>query len=155
MSIRALATMVIGAALVGPVEAQRSSRYDVVDESTVTRTLSFAAGGGRTLDVRNINGFIHVEATDDSTVQLSIRKVIRAETQDDLAEAQRDVRLDFRDGAARVEATVTDRRGHVCGEPWNDDGRRWDRVRYDVRYDFTVRVPATPHCGFAPSTAAT
>jgi hypothetical protein len=141
MSIRALATMVIGAALVGPVEAQRSSRYDVVDESTVTRTLSFAAGGGRTVDVRNINGFIHVEATNDATVQMSIRKVIRAETQDDLAEAQRDVRLDFRDGAARVEATVTDRRGHVCGEAWNDDGRRWDRVRYDVRYDFTVRVP--------------
>jgi hypothetical protein len=112
-----------------------------VDESTVTRTLSFAAGGGRTVDVRNINGFIHVEATNDATVQMSIRKVIRAETQDDLAEAQRDVRLDFRDGAARVEATVTDRRGHVCGEPWNDDGRRWDRVRYDVRYDFTVRVP--------------
>jgi hypothetical protein len=133
--------MVIGAALVGPVEAQRSSRYDVVDESTVTRTLSFAAGGSRTLDVRNINGFIHVEATSDPTVQLSIRKVIRAESQDDLAEAQRDVRLEFRDAAARVEATVTDRRGHVCGEPWNDDRQRWDRVRYDVRYDFTIRVP--------------
>jgi hypothetical protein len=140
MSRRAVAAVVIGAALVGPVEAQRPSRYDVVDESTVTRTLSFAAGGSRTLDVRNINGFIHVEGTNDSTVQMSIRKVIRAETQDDLAEAQRDVRLDFREGA-RVEATVTDHRGHVCGEEWNDDGRRWDRVRYNVRYDFTVRVP--------------
>ena len=42
---------------------------EVVDESAVTRTLSFAAGGGRTLDVRNINGFIHVEATADSAVQ--------------------------------------------------------------------------------------
>ena len=141
MSIRALATMVLGAALVGPVEAQRSSRYDLVDESTVARTLSFAAGGGRTLDVRNINGFIHVEATTDSTVQMSIRKVIRAETQDDMAEAQRNVRLDFRDGAARVEATVTDHRGHVCGEEWNDDRRDWERVRYNVRYDFTVRAP--------------
>ena len=133
--------MVIGAALVGPVEAQRSSRYDVVDESTVTRTLSFAAGGSRILDVRNINGFIHVEATNDSTVQMSIRKVIRAETQDDLAEAQRDVRLEFREGAPRVEATVIDHRGHVCGEQWNDRGDRWERVRYNVRYDFTVRVP--------------
>jgi hypothetical protein len=128
-------------ALIGSAHAQRGSRYDVVDESTLTRMLSFAAGGGRTLDVRNINGFIHVEATNDSTVQMSIRKVIRAETQDDLAEAQRDVRLDFREGAPRVEATVTDHRGHVCGEPWNDDGQRWDRVRYDVRHDFTVRVP--------------
>jgi hypothetical protein len=141
MSKRTLATVVIGMALIGPAQAQRSSRYDVVDESSVTRTLSFAAGGSRTLDVRNINGFIHVEATNDSTVQMNIRKVIRAATQDDLAEAQRDVRLDFRDGAARVEAIVTDRRGHVCGEPSQDEGRRWDRVHYDVRYDFTIRVP--------------
>jgi hypothetical protein len=138
---RTLATFAVAMALIGPAQAQRSSRYDVVDDTTVTRTLSFAAGGGRTLDVRNINGFIHVEATNDSTVQMSIHKVIRAETSDDLAEAQRDVRLDFRDGAARVEAFVTDHRGHVCGEEWNDRGDRWDRVRYNVKFDFTIRVP--------------
>ena len=133
--------MVIAVALVGQVEAQRSSRYDVVDESTVNRTLSFAAGGGRTLDVRNINGSIRVEGTTDSSVQITVRKVIRAETQNDLAEAQRDVRLDFRDGGPRVEATVTDRRGHVCGEAWNDRGDRWERVHYDVKFDFTIRAP--------------
>jgi hypothetical protein len=136
-----LATIAIGVALIGPAEAQRSSRYPVMDESTITRTLTFAAGGGRILDVRNINGFIHVEGTGDDTAQMSIRKVIRAETQDDLAAAQRDVRLDFRDGAARVEATVTDRRGHICGERNDDGGRRWERVHYDVRFDFTIRVP--------------
>jgi hypothetical protein len=141
MSKRTLATAAIGVALIGSAHAQRSVRYDVVDESTVTRTLSFAAGGGRTLDVRNVNGFIRVEGTDDSAVQMSIRKMIRAETRDDLAEAQRDVRLDFRDAAPRVEATVTDRRGHICGEPSNHDGRRWARVHYEVRFDFTIRVP--------------
>ena len=134
-------TVAIGMALVGTAHAQRSSRYEVMDESTVSRTLAFAAGGGRTLDVRNINGFIHVEATNDSTVQMSIHKEIRAETREDLAEAQRDVRLDFREGAPRVGATFVDRIGHVCGEEWNDRGRRWDRVRYSVRYDFTIRVP--------------
>ena len=153
--MRVFATLVIGLALIVTPQAQRSSRYEVMDDAVITRTLSFAAGGpphdagkrvagtpgGRTLDVRNINGFIHVEATTDSAVQLSIRKVIRAATREDLAEAQRDVRLDFRDGAARVEATVIDRRGHVCGEPWRDDGERWDRVQYEVRFDFTIRVP--------------
>ena len=141
MSKRILATVAIGLSLVGTAQAQRSSRYDVMDDSVITRTLSFAAGGGRTLDVRNINGFIHVEGTDESSVQMSIRKVIRAATREDLAEAQRDVRLDFREGAPRVEATVVDRRGHICGEPWRDDGERWDRVHYEVRYDFTIRVP--------------
>jgi hypothetical protein len=141
MTTRTLATAAIGVLLIGPAQAQRSSRYDVVDESTVTRTLSFAAGGGKSLDVRNINGFIHVEGTNESAVQMSIRKVVRAETRDDLAEAQRDVRLDFRDGAPRVEAVVTDRRSHVCGEPWNDVGQGLGRVHYDVRFDFTIRVP--------------
>ena len=141
MSKRILATTAIALAFIGTTHAQRSSRYDVVDESAITRTLSFAAGGGRTLDVRNMTGFIHVEATNDAAVQISIRKVIRAATSNDLADAQRDVRLDFRDGAARVEATVTDRRGQVCGEEWNDRGERWERVHYEVRFDFTIRVP--------------
>jgi hypothetical protein len=141
MLTRTLAAAAMGVVLIGSAHAQRASRYDVVEETTVTRTLSFAAGGGRTLDVRNLNGFIHVEATDDPAVQMSIRKTIRAETSQDLAAAQRDVRLDFRDGAARVEAFVTDHRGHVCGEQWNDRGDRWERVRYNVKFDFTIRVP--------------
>ena len=141
MSTRVLLSVAVGIALLAPVQAQRrTSRYSVVDESTITRTLSFAAGGGRILDVRNINGSIHVEATSDANAEISIRKVIRAKTQDDLAAAQRDVRLDFRDGAARVEATVTDRRGHVCGERNDDGDRRWERVYYDVTFDFTIRV---------------
>src|SRR6188768_3232842 len=143
MHQRTLAAAAIAVAVIGPAQAQRSSRYDVVDESSVSRTLSFAAGSGRSLDVRNINGFIHVEGTNDSTVQMSIRKVIRAETRDDLAEAQRDVRLDFADNAARVGATVTDTQGHVCGERWDDRDRdrEWHRPHYEVRFDFTIRVP--------------
>jgi hypothetical protein len=141
MTKQALATAAIVAALAGGTHAQRASRYDVLDESTVDRTLSFAAGGGRTLDVRDINGFIHVEASSDPTVQISVHKVIRGESRDDLAAAQRDVRLEFQDAAQRVGATVVDQRGHVCGEDWNDHGQRWDRVHYEVKFDFTIRVP--------------
>jgi len=139
---RTLATTAIGLALLAPAEAQRSSRFDVVDESSITRTLSFAAGGGKTLDVRNINGFIHVEATDDTSVQMSIHKVIRAETQNDLAAAQREVQIEFVDQTARVGATVTEANRHVCGEEWEgDEGRRWRRRNYSVTFDFTIRVP--------------
>lgn len=141
MSKRTLVTAAIALALIGTAHAQRSSRYDVVDESSVTRTLAFAAGGGRTLDVRNINGFIRIEGTDDAAIQMNIHKVIRAETRDDLAEAQRDVHLDFKETNPRVEATVTGKDGHVCGEPWNDHGERRERVHYEVKFDFTIRVP--------------
>src|SRR4030095_1412506 len=152
MSLRALATVAIGVALIGTTQAQRSAPFDVVDESTITRTLTFAAGpstqappslrtSGRVVDVRNINGFIHVEGTNDAAVQLSIRKVIRGETRGAFDDAQRDVRLDFTDASPRLEAIVRDRSGHVCGEPWNQSGARWDRVHYEVRFDFTVRMP--------------
>jgi hypothetical protein len=140
MSKQLLAMVALGAVLINTAHAQQSSEYDVVDESTVNRTLSFASGSGRTLDIRTISGFIRVEGTTDNTVQINVRKVIRAATQDDLADAQRDVRLDFADGAARIWAVVTDRRGQVCGEPSNDDGGRWERVRYNLQFDFTVHV---------------
>jgi hypothetical protein len=140
---RTWAALAIGVAFVAATDAQRSSRYQAVDESDVTRTLNFAAGGGRILDVRNTNGFIHVEATGGSSVQMTIHKVVRGETSADVAEGQRDVRLEFKESAPRVEATVFDRRGHYCGEEWDgrDGDRNWDRVHYEVRYDFTIKVP--------------
>lgn len=142
MAMRTLAALALGMTLVASAQAQRSSRWDVMDDSTITRTLSFAAGGGRTLDVRNINGSIHVEAGSGSTVEMSIRKAIRAETQNDLAEAQREVQIEFTDNTARVGATVTEWNRQVCGQEWEDDeGRRTRRRRYSVKYDFTIRVP--------------
>jgi hypothetical protein len=102
--------------------------------------LAFAAGGNRTLDIRNISGSLRVEGTNDATVQMSIRKSVRADTDADKADALRDVRLEFTDGAATVGAVVRDRRDHVCGEESHDD-RHWDRVHYDVTFDFTIRVP--------------
>lgn len=140
MSNRMLATLAMAAGVIASADAQHS-RYQVRDESTITRTLAFAAGGSRTLDVRNINGFIHVEGTSDASVQMSIRKTVRAETDADFAEAQRDVRLDFVERTPTVEAVVRDRRNQVCGEPSSGDGR-WPRVHYDVQFDFTIRVPS-------------
>ena len=139
MSTRLFAILVIAVGLIGSADAQRS-RYTVVDESTMTRTLAFAAGGGRALDVRNINGFLHVTAGDGPNVEMSIHKTIRARSDADKAEAERDVRLDFAERAPRVEAIVRDRRNHVCGEDTRGD-RDWDRVYYDVRFDFTIKVP--------------
>jgi hypothetical protein len=139
MSNCLFATLVIAVGLIGSADAQRS-RYPIVDESTITRTLAFAGGSGRLLDVRNLNGFLHVTAGGGPNVEISIHKTIRARSDADKAEAERDVRLDFVERAPRVEAIVRDRRNHVCGEDTRDD-RGWDRVYYDVRFDFTIRVP--------------
>jgi len=139
MSNRLFATVVIAVGLIGSADAQRS-RYAIVDESTIARRLRFTAAGGRMLDVRNINGFLHVTAGDGPNVEMSVHKTIRARSDADKAEAARDVRLDFVEGAPRVEAIVRDRRNQMCGEDSRHD-RDWDRVYYDVRFDFTIRVP--------------
>jgi hypothetical protein len=139
MPNRLFTTLVIAAGLIASANAQRS-RYTVVDETTITRTLAFAAGSARVLDVRTINGFLHVTAGDGPNVELSIHKTIRARSDADKADAERDVRLDFVEQAPRVEAIVRDRRNHVCGEE-NRDDRDSDRVYYDVKFDFTIRVP--------------
>jgi hypothetical protein len=139
MPNRLFPTLVIAVGLMASANAQRS-RYPVVDETTITRTLAFAAGSAGVLDVRNINGFLHVTAGDGPNVEMSIHKTIRARSDADKADAERDVRLDFVEHAPRVEAIVRDRRNHVCGEDSHDD-RNWDRVYYDVKFDFTIRVP--------------
>jgi hypothetical protein len=139
MLSRALCLAAMAAAIPAGLHAQ-SSRYPVVDEQTLTETLEFAGGGDRLLDLRTINGSIRVEGWDGATVELSVRKRIRAESDADFADAQRDVRLDFVERTARVEAVVRDVDGQVCGE--RVEGRReWQRRRYDVTFDFTVRVP--------------
>jgi Toastrack DUF4097 len=139
MSNCLFATLVIAVGLIGSADAQRS-RYPIVGESTITRTLAFAAVSGRLLDVRNLNGFLHVTAGGGPNVEMSVHKTIRARSDADKAEAERDVRLDFVERAPRVEAIVRDRRNHVCGEDSRDD-RDWGRVYYDVQFDFTIRVP--------------
>jgi len=139
MSNRLFATLVIAVGLLGSADAQRSG-YAIVDESTITRTLAFAAASGRQLDVRTINGFLHVTAGDGPDVEMSIHKTIRARSDADKAEAERDVRLDFVERAPRVEAIVRGRRNQACGEDSRNDGD-WERVDYDVRFDFTIRAP--------------
>jgi hypothetical protein len=120
---------------------QTDSRMSVIDESTISRTLHFAGSGSdRLVDVRTINGFIHVTGGDGADVQFEVRKLIRAETEADLLDAQRNVRLDIAERTPRIEAIVRDPRNQVCGEP-SHNRRDWERPRYEVRFDFTVRVP--------------
>jgi hypothetical protein len=110
------------------------------DTTTTTRTLRFAGAGERTLDVRALNGSIHVTGYDGADVQVQIRKTIEADTALDRREAEREVTVDFTDGAARVSAIVSDG-GTVCGNSSTADNGWWKDRGYVVTYDFEIRVP--------------
>jgi hypothetical protein len=142
MLMRVLCLFTVVLALTAAPQAQRS-RFPVADESTIDRTLTFGSGGDRTFDLRLINGSIRVVGTDQDTVRISLRKVIRAETDADLADAQREVALDFVDRTPRLEAIVRDRNGHVCGEQWQGRNDDRSRPRYEVSFDAEVQVPRT------------
>jgi hypothetical protein len=135
--LQACLTGVLLGATAGAADAQ--SRYPVRDDRMVARTLRVAGTGDRTLDVRAVTGSIHVTAADVPNVEIQVRRITRARSDADLRDAERDVTLDFVEDGARVRAVVREAGGVVCGEPSNR-GRTWPQ-RYEVAFEFTVRVP--------------
>jgi hypothetical protein len=140
MSVRlpaTLAVLICGVSHQGcHAQADAQAWMPVRDTQTITRTLRFDGSAERTLDVRTIHGTILVTAADVSDVQLDARRIVRAQSEADVQTAEREVTVDFLDGASRVGAVVRDR-GDVCGEPFSRSGR----PRYVVTFEFTVRVP--------------
>ena len=141
MTRRGVYVCVLAAVLWGANDwADAQSRYPVRDTRTLTRTLRFGGAADRTLDVRTVSGSIHVIAADVPDVQIEVRRVTRARSDADWRDAERDVMLDFVDNDARVRAVVREAGDVVCGEPSGNRGRAW-RPRYEVAFEFTIRVP--------------
>ena len=114
------------------------SRYPVVREEAISRTLRFSAGAARLLEISTINGSIRVAGHDDDAVDVVVRRSVRAATEDD-ANAADMVGLDIGETAGAIRL-----RGQVEVQPgcdWETITRRRTRPRYHVSFDFDVRVP--------------
>jgi len=109
------------------------------DHSSSKLTLHFAGNGIHTLEVRAITGNITVEAYDKPDVEMVVDKTIVADTDEDLARAKREVVLDMQDNASSVGAVARYPNQGVCGEGYS--GSQNSQPRYEVRYDFSIRVP--------------
>ena len=140
-SAAALTALVVRSGAFTPSDQPGVRDFHVRDESTISRTLRFGRSEGRTLDVRAINGSIRVIGADRSDVQLDVQRIVRAESDDDLDDAEREVVLDIADGAPRIEAIVRERDGDVCGEPSPPRSGSWHRPRYVVTHEFAIQVP--------------
>jgi DUF4097 and DUF4098 domain-containing protein YvlB len=116
--------------------------YPVRAESTIARTLRFSGTGVRTLDVRVLNGPIHVIGYEGADVQVEARRTIAAASDDEVKRAEREVVLDVVDNAATVEASVRELDHPACGDSGNVRAPAWwDRRQYEVTFDLTIRVP--------------
>src|SRR4249920_342708 len=113
-------------------------RWKLDEKETIRRTFDAAGGsGGRKLLVDNIHGYVHVTGTSGSQVQVSIEKHIYADSNEAMAEAKRDIKMDmsqqgnfvrlYEDGPFRTNDGTNYRGDHYYG--------------YRVVWDFEVQVP--------------
>lgn len=72
------------------------SDWKFENRETIRRSFDVSsASGAKKLLVDNMNGFIHVNGYGGKEVQVTVEKHIRAESNEAMAEAQRDVKLDM------------------------------------------------------------
>src|SRR5215510_12960410 len=85
--------------LAAPLCAQRhyyDRDWKLDDKETIRRTLDLTGGSnGKKLLVDNVTGFVHVTGYGGSQVQAVVEKHIYAASNEALAEAKRDVKLDI------------------------------------------------------------
>jgi hypothetical protein len=137
--MRTILFVLTAVASVGTLAAQD---YPEREERAFTRTLRFAGGGERTLQVRANVAAVRVTGAIGSDVQIEAQQTLRARTQADLGDALREVVLDTSDESATVAVVVRAGAQPVCGD---GDGRwpdhDWYRPRYEVSTDLMIRAP--------------
>lgn len=95
------------------------------------------SGNVTRVDIDNVFGYVHVTAADSPEVELRAHQIIRAETDADLAQAQKEVSLNDQEEPGSVSI--------LYDAPWRcrEHDNCWDHHRrfYEVIYDIDVRVP--------------
>lgn len=125
------------------VSVAAADRYSVHRETTAHKTLRFAGPGVPTIDIRANSGAVHVSNAGGRDVEIDAHTTIAAEDAAAAADAERNVTFDTKEDGATIEAVVRESGRGACGE--SGDNRPpawWDRRRYEVSVDLTIRVPA-------------
>ena len=112
-------------------------RWKLDEKESIRRTFDANGSGAKKLLVDNIHGFIHVTGSSGSQVQVSVEKHIYADSNEAMAEAKRDIKLDMsqQGNFVRLYEDGPFRGGngtHYRGEEY---------YGYRVVFDFEVQVP--------------
>jgi hypothetical protein len=125
--------------LAASAQSNRERNWRFEDRETIRRNFDVSAGSGPAkLLVDNISGFIHVTGYTGREVQISVEKHVRAESNEALAAAKRDVSLDQSQQGNSV-------RLYVNGPFRTRDGMNYrgdDHYGYTVNFDYEIQVPA-------------
>ena len=116
------------------------SDLPVRDQENIRKTFDLsAASRPRALEVDNVNGSIEVVGSDSNQVQLVVTRTTRAESQEKLELARKEVTLDITENPGSLTLYVNGPFRCRCG-----DGRGvhfHGRETYSVKMDFQLQVP--------------
>ncbi|HTS65220.1 MAG TPA: hypothetical protein VMH28_24530 [Candidatus Acidoferrales bacterium] len=120
--------------------ARRSDRDWKIDEKeSLHQSFNVTAGsGGKKLLVDNIHGYVHITGSSGGEVRVNIDKHIFADSQEAVAEAKRDVKMDMSQQGNFV-------RLYEDGPFRTHDGTNYrgeDYYGYRVVFNFEIEVPA-------------
>ncbi len=113
--------------------------WPVREQETIQKTLTIAGDPMRVV-VDNVFGYVHVTGTSGSEVRMTAHKSIRAESDNDLQEAKREISLNTSEKPGTVSV--------YYDAPWRCNGRQdgcHDNSRrfYEVVFDIDIEVPRT------------
>ena len=123
---------------VGPMSLDDSDRdLPVQEQETIQKSFSMAGVQHRSLEIDNVWGSIEVVGTNSDQAQLMVKKSVRAESQEKLELARKEVTLDITEQPGALKFYVNGPFRCHC-----DDGcghREFEG--YIVKMDFQLRVP--------------
>jgi hypothetical protein len=126
-------TLILLPALAWGQRDERNWKFE--NRETIHRSFDVSsASNAKKLLVDNMNGFIHVNGYGGKEVQVTVEKHIRAESNEAMAEAQRDVKLDMSQQGNFV-------RLYEDG-PFRNHSRGDRYYGYHVDFDFEIQVPS-------------
>ena len=120
------------------MEAGDFKEFTFKKSETIEKDLAFEGGSQpQTFEIDNVFGFIHLEGYNGKTVKLTAKKTIKAESEEKIQQAQKEVKMDISTEGNTIRVFVDgpfrDEKGHIN---WNIK-----KAGYIVQYDFELKVP--------------
>jgi hypothetical protein len=135
----AAATLCLLAPVAKAADHDWDSNYPVKEVQTVRNTYSLAGANKKTLEVDNIFGNIEVVGTAGDQVQMAVTETYRAESQDRLVRAKKEVSLDVTNENGALKLYVNGPFRCNCND--NDGWGSREHTGYMVKMDFKLEVP--------------
>ncbi|MDD8027006.1 MAG: hypothetical protein PHI34_10850 [Acidobacteriota bacterium] len=136
-----IAALALPALLAGPKD--KDYKFEAKEDIRKSFKLADSARPAELL-IDNIFGGIDVQAADVATVEVSVRKTIKAVAQDRIAKAKAEVDLKITQKGNTVDFFVD---GPFRDEERKRRGARWNDPGYIVVYEFSVKVPRRTRLG--------